>query len=412
MVGERIALVVAPEDFLRDQVLYAAACQQLGQHSGIAEGIRQPKHLAVHAELFFIEPLAEDQLPHERFARRHIRVRLDIHCALGDPSTVFYGLFDASIQLRVVFAAHLVGGGLALDIAVLGVAVQQAQLRGKGAGGLAVGLGHRPQPCQVKVRVTDGGHQRRGAAVVGLHQRAQGSAGFAVALVPGGGRLLKVHDAGVFFEAVGDFGRPQRILGEFVHQHEQGGYVHPQLVGVLVPDAEGAVAQPGAATLGLGVSQRAGQHGAGAATTHIGEIVSGVDLKQQVKLLPRFSAAGQHVIADIVMRHTDPLGTTGAESLSVDEQRGLAAHIQRHGHGLACGFFRQRDRSAQPQIFPGVPPDRAHRHRPEAAVHRLFGRQVVHRGKALKGDFPLWAVEVLSQHALPVRNPILIFGMK
>ena len=170
VIGEGIALVVAPEDLLGHEVVHAAPLQQLRQHRGIAEGIRQPQHAAVHAELVLIILLAVDQLTHQRLAGGHVGIRLHVHRALGDPAAFFCRRLDAGEQLRIILLAHFVGRRLALQIVILRVALQQAKLRREGAGGLAVGLVLRPQPRKVKVSVADGPHLGGGGAVVRLHQ--------------------------------------------------------------------------------------------------------------------------------------------------------------------------------------------------------------------------------------------------
>ena len=409
MVGERVAFVVAPENFLGDEIVHPALRQQLRQRGRIAEGIRQPENAAVDAELLLKEPLAEHELPHERFAGGDVRVRFDIPRAFGDPAARLRGLADAGVQLGIMVAAHLIGGGLALDKAVAGVALQQAQLRGKGARGLAVGLLHRPQPGQVQVGVAHGGHARRGGAVAAGQQRAQRFARGAVAFIPRGGRLFKIDQAGVFLQPVGDFGRAQRILRQLVHQLRKGRNVHPQLVGVLVPHAERAAAKAGARPARGGVAQRAGQNGPRAAAAHIGEIVPGVGFKQQVERLAARGAAGQHIVADIVVRHADPLGPAGAEGFAVHNQRRLAAKVQVHRHGLPAHRLGQRQAGAAPQVLPGPAPRRAGRKRRKRAACRLLRRQVFHGRERFKFDLAHRAVQVAGQHALPVGQAVPVF---
>lgn len=176
-----------------------------------------------------------------------------------------------------------------------------------------------------------------------FQQRPQGLPGLAVAGVPGLGGLLEIHDAGVFFQSVGDAGGPQGVLGQLVHQLGQGGNVHPQLVGVLVPEAEGAAAHAGAQGIGMGVAQSAGQHRPGGALSGVGVVVAGVHLKQQVKGLAALGTLGENVVTDIVVGDGDPLGPAGAEGLAVYKQGSFAPQIQRHGHGLALQLFRQPD---------------------------------------------------------------------
>ena len=412
MVGEGVALVVAPEDLLGHQVAHPALAQQLGQRGRVAEGVRQPEHPAVHPQLLPVEPLAEDQLPHQRLAGGDVGVRLHIHGPLGDPPPGLDGGADPLVQFGVMVAAHLVGGGLALQEPVVRVLVQQPQLGRKGAGSLAVGLLHRPQPGQVQVGVADGRHPGRGAAVAAFHQRPQRRPGGPVTLVPGFGGLLKVHDAGVGLQPVGDLGSPQRIFGQLVHQLGQGGHVQPELVGVLVPDAVAAGAHPGAAALHRRVAQRAGQHRAGGAGPHVGVVVAGVHLKQQVEPVAGLAAAGQDVVAHRMVGHRHPAGPAGAEGPAVHKQRRLAPQFQLHHDGAAPGLFGQAHPAAAPQVLPGMAPGGARLHRAELPAGGLVGGQVVHRRESFQPDRPQRTVKVLGQHPLPMRQPVFVFRMQ
>ena len=192
--------------------------------------------------------------------------------------------------------AHLIGGRLALDEAVLRIAVKQAQLRGERPGRLAVGFLLGPEPGKIEVRIADRGHHGNGIAVFGFHQRAKFFPRPAVrgdALRSG---LLKIHDAGVGLQAVGDFGSAQGILRQLVHEHLQGGNIHPQLIGILIPYAVGGAAEARAAAFLPGVAQRAGQNRPCGTAAHIRVIVARIDLKEQVKAHAFLAGEGQHIV--------------------------------------------------------------------------------------------------------------------
>ena len=409
MVGEGIALVIAPEDLLGDQVIHAAALEQLGQRGGVPEGIRQPQQAAVHPQLLLEKALAEHQLANQRLAGGHVGIRLHVHGAFGNPAPLRRGTADFFIQGGVVFPAHLVGGGLALQEAVLGVALQQAQLRGEGAGGFAVGFPLGPQPGQVQVRVAHGPHAGHGGAVFAGHEGTEQLPGRPVAGVAPLRGLLKVHRPGEGLQAVGDLRRAEGVLGELVQEHAQGAHVQPELIGVLIPDAEGVVTHAGAAALLLGIAQGAGEHRAGGAAAHVRIIMPGVHLKEQVETLAGDALLGEHVVGQVMMGDAHPFRPAGAEGLPVDKQGGFAAHVQGEDHGLVPGLLGQHSLPAHPHVFPGMTPGGAFRNGAEGPAGGLLRGQVFHGGIALQGDFAQGAVEILRQHPHPVIDAGSVF---
>ena len=204
MIGKRVTFVIAPENFLGNQIPNAAACQKLRQNRGVAERVRQPQDLAVNTQLIAVEALAKHQLPHQRLAGRDVCIRFHIHGALRDPAAGPDGAADAFIQLGVMLPAHLVGGRLALDIAVFRILFQKTQLGGKCTRRLSVSLLHRPQPGQIQMRIAHCRHQWCRGTIVAFQQRPQRGTGLAVTLVPRFSRLFKIDDARIPLQAVGD----------------------------------------------------------------------------------------------------------------------------------------------------------------------------------------------------------------
>ena len=160
MVGELFSLVVGPENLLGNQIIDTAFFKDLRKRCGVAKGIRQPEHPAVHRKHFLIICLAVQQLADQRLTTRHVCIRLHPHGAFGDPLALFNCLSDFLKQLRIVFPAHLIAGRLALDKFIVLILLHQTQLRRKCPGSLPVRLRHRPQPGQIQMGVSNRGKYR------------------------------------------------------------------------------------------------------------------------------------------------------------------------------------------------------------------------------------------------------------
>ena len=87
--------------WVRNQ-LVAGQPGQLREGRGVAEGVRQPHPLGLHAELLQEEPLAVDELPGQRLAAGQVAVGLHPHAADRRPLPVLDRLLDPLPDLRVV----------------------------------------------------------------------------------------------------------------------------------------------------------------------------------------------------------------------------------------------------------------------------------------------------------------------
>ena len=132
------------------------AADDLRQGRGVAEGVRQPDLLGLHAEVVQEEPLAGDELTGHRLAARHVGVGLHPHAAdrhelagrdLGpDPvEQLRVELLDPGVLLRRRAGEPEVRVGLG-----------ELEDVGERPGALADGLPDRPQPGGVDVGVADG----------------------------------------------------------------------------------------------------------------------------------------------------------------------------------------------------------------------------------------------------------------
>ena len=134
-----------------------------------------------------------------------------------------------------------------------------------------------------------------------------------------------------------------------------------------------------------------------------------IDLKKQIKRLPCLAVQRQHIIGYIMMRNGHPLRASCAKRPAVNEQRRLAAHIQRHDNPLSLSRLGQNDPRAHPHVFPCMSPFSSLFDRHKAAVFRLFRRQMLHCCKAFKAYFIQRTVKILRQGSLPMLQPSPVF---
>ena len=413
MVGEAVAAVVAPEDLLGGQILHACSLEQLGQHGGVAEGIRQPQQLAVHAKLFLIEALAVHQLTHQGLAGGHVGVRLDPHGSVGDPLAGANLLLDALVQLGVELLAHLIGLRLALQKLILRVNVHQANLLGEGTGHLALGLTVGPEPAHVQMGVADGVELGRRGTVVGFHHRAERFAGADIGLQALLAGLLEVHDQCELFQGLLDLSNAQAGVVQHGQQIAQGGHVLPQLVGFLVPDAEGAVADLGADDVvrqGLVIALvHADRTGGARPDRRVGELMAGVGFHQQMVGIAGHSGLSQDLIGDVMVLFLHPVSPAGTEGLAVDEHGRLAASLQIHHNGLSLGALGDGQLRAEPAVLPVAAPGSALGHGDEFSLLRIGGIQHVVGTESLEADVRHGLVEFFLQGMNPIFDSVFPF---
>ena len=388
VIGETLAAVVAPENLLSNQVFDPRALQNLRQGGGIAEGVRKPQHHGFHAEIFLEIPLAVDQLPHQGFAAGHVGVRFHPHGPFRDPLSFFGRLLDAGEQFGIVLPAHFISGRLALEILVFRVLLNQAKLLGKGAAGLPAGFRHGPQPGQVQMSIAHGVEGGHGGAVHGLQNGLQRFPRRPVGGVSGLRGLFKIHDQRGPLQGLRDGIRPQAVLHHLIAQQTQGFQIHIELIGVLIPNAEGHVAQGGARPRPVESGKFPRPHRAGGAGVVLpfGVIVARVGFDQQIVGVSRFSAAGQRIIFNIMMGDRHPFGPPGAEGQAVHKHGGFAAGLQIHDDPFSFRFLGQRDLPPQPAVFPGFSPGRAGGNGLEHLPAGFLGRQIIHGEKRFQRD--------------------------
>ena len=187
VVREHLAAVVAlphervvlgpveavPRQLLRQEARDAGLAHDLRQLPGVAERVRAPELAVAPAELRLEPALAVQELPHERLARREVAVGLDPAAADRHELAALHGCAQPPPELGIALLDPRVLLRLRAREAVLGVVLHVAQLRAEAAQRLAVGLGQRPQPGGVDVRVPDRGELVRVGRVAVLVERAQ-----------------------------------------------------------------------------------------------------------------------------------------------------------------------------------------------------------------------------------------------
>ena len=395
IVGEGIAAVVRPEDLLRGEILDAAAAHNLRHRARIAEDIGQPQQFAVHTKLVLEEAFAVDKLADQRLAAGDVGVRLDPRAAFGDVLPGLHGILDARVDVGITLLQHPEEVRLTLQELVLRILRHQRQLRRHCAPGLALGLLERPEPRHVDVRVAEGEHLRHGRAVDTVQQRLEAR----TSSVDGRQHRVvghfEVHDQREVAQARIDLHQPHRVGIEVSAQLPERLHVQPQLINLLLPDAEGRVTDNGLRRAGLGDGLAVGRRRSGVA---VAQAVPGVTLDQQI-----VARAGDalHRQRDLVV-----LAIARARSNTIHIDDALGLHIHRQHDALPSSSVGQRQRTREPAVLPLCAPRRARRHRQEVADQRLVGRQLLQRHKPVKRHTIQRSVKVARQLLTPMIDPI------
>src|SRR5438309_1717298 len=101
--------LVRPEQLLSYEIIYSRFLVNLWQLIVVAERIRIPSDLHIDAKILLKISLADQNLPHQRFAIRHIQIGLNPHAADNLPSSFFHALFNLRKQVRIFLLHPLIG---------------------------------------------------------------------------------------------------------------------------------------------------------------------------------------------------------------------------------------------------------------------------------------------------------------
>jgi len=203
----------APRQFLSHEGFDARLTEDLRQRGRVPEDVGQPQVRDLLAELVPVEPLAVEQLAHQRLAARHVGVRLHPHGALDLPPALGVARLHLVVEARIVVLHPLIELGLARAEDVVGVPLHHPQRRSEGAGALSDRLTNRPQPGQIHVRVTDSADGERRIATLGRQQRREHPPSLGRYLL----RRLRRHKYHLV-QRRPDLMPSGRILGKLLHQ--------------------------------------------------------------------------------------------------------------------------------------------------------------------------------------------------
>ncbi len=250
VVGELLPAVISPKDLLGREIFHPAAAHDLRQRAGITKDIRQPEQFALHTKFLPVKALAVNQLANQAFTAADIGIRLHPGCPIGDPLPAPGSILDLRVELRVMLLNHPVEVRLALQENVFGIAFHQVKLGAEGPHALALGLGQRPKPGHVDMRVPKADHLRRGIPVVLLHQRSEALPGCHHRPQHGHQVGLEIDDYGEILETVINLHQTQRFGVDVLADIPQGFHIHQQLIDRFHPDPK--MALPDLALLGRG----------------------------------------------------------------------------------------------------------------------------------------------------------------
>ncbi|GBC97401.1 hypothetical protein HRbin16_03224 [bacterium HR16] len=221
---------LVPADFLCHKVADARLLQDLWQARRVAEYVGQPQFHRLDAELLHPEPLAVQNLSHQRLAAGDITIRLHPHRAGYLPLSLAHLLLDALVETRSQLLHPRILLRLRTDELVFGVHVHQAQGGSEGVNTLLLCAFERPQPGGIDMGMSDGADLvGRGASGLVIHLRNDlAAAGNAVSVVG-----VKCVDGGV--EGIEQL-RPARLVRRQFLQHlQRDAHVEVQRGDVAVP---------------------------------------------------------------------------------------------------------------------------------------------------------------------------------
>ena len=397
VVGEGLGLRILPQQLLRGEVWYLALAQDLRQRGAEAEGVRHPGHAAVRAQVLPEPTFPPDDLPDQALAGGNVGVRLDPHGALGQERTLRRLVHHPPEYLGVQRAQILDDGRLAHEEAVLRVLLHQRQLVAVGAGRLAHGFLHRPQPGHVQVGLAEHSVLRRGGAVAALEQGLQMPPcrlGHAAGHVDQG--QLEVRLQGEALQPLGDLHGPQALLRQAPDQAVQRLIIHGRLEHRLVPHAQAGDPDGLLMLRRLGHGDLVG--GRGACALHAGAVAR-VALRENVKDLPGPGAAGQ---GDVPVLLVDGPGLP-----AVDPHQHFLAHAQGQRQpqpGKLRGHLRP---GAEPAVLPFPAPARALGRRLKRPLRSLRQGQMIHGGEKTDLQGETARDVALLQLLAPDAQPIL-----
>ena len=171
------------------------------------------------------------------------------------------------------------------------------------------------------------------------------------------------------------------------------GQVQPELIGFLIPPAEGA--PPGNGWAGAGKGDAFLREDGTARMIRQGS--AGIDFQGNLKGFAAFRVPADGLIGDVLVRMSHPVAPAGAEDFSVDIEDGFTAGIQVHDDPFPAGFLRYGEAAEHPGIIPGHAPGGSGRPGFPGIGFRLPQVQDGRRRKALQGNFAQRVIKIRCQ---------------
>ncbi len=146
---------VRPQQLLGDEIIHAGLLVDLRQLIVVSKRIRIPSDLHVDAEILLKIALAHQNLPDQRLSVGHIQIRLDPHAADDLPPAFFYALLNLLEKIGIFLLHPFIGPRGRhgeLEVRILAHQIEHAL---ESVAHHFDGLGPRPQPRHVDVRIPD-----------------------------------------------------------------------------------------------------------------------------------------------------------------------------------------------------------------------------------------------------------------
>ena len=142
-----------PHQFLGHEIIHARALVDLRKLVVVAERIRIPSDLHIHAKILLEISLAHQNLPHQRLAIGHVEIGLNPHPADHFPAAFLHPLFDLGKQVGILLLHPLIGSRRRHGELEIGILPHQIEHAAERIANHLHRLRPRPQPGHVDMRI-------------------------------------------------------------------------------------------------------------------------------------------------------------------------------------------------------------------------------------------------------------------
>ena len=144
-----------PKQFLGHKIIDARFLVDLRKLPVISERIWIPADLNVCTELFLEVSLADQYLPRQRLARRHVEVGLNPHPTYDLPAALFNSLFNLMEHVGILLFHPFISAGRGHRELEIGIFAHQVQNAAKSVADDLDGFRPGPQPSHVDMRIAN-----------------------------------------------------------------------------------------------------------------------------------------------------------------------------------------------------------------------------------------------------------------